>query len=79
VTPEENQKSRDILKRAVVIASKHGNQVLDECNGSASVAATASAIMLSTFCSAAGMSMHEAMDLFMSVHKQTERMVKERT
>jgi hypothetical protein len=30
--------------------------------------------MLSTFCAAAGMSMHDAVGLFMSVHKQTEAM-----
>ncbi len=70
--PEEREQSLAVLKKAVVIAGRHGNQVMEECDGSAAVSATAAAIMLSTFCAAAGMSMHDAVGLFMSVHKQTE-------
>jgi hypothetical protein len=72
VKPEEREQSLAVLKKAVVIAGRHGNQVMEECDGSAAVSATAAAIMLSTFCAAAGMSMHDAVGLFMSVHKQTE-------
>ena len=72
MTPEERNRSLAVLKKAVVIANRHGQEVLNECDNSAAVAATAAAIMLSTFCAAAGMSMHDAMGLFMSVHKQTE-------
>lgn len=74
MTPEERERSLDVLKKAVIIANRHGQQVLDECGNSAAVAATSAAIMLSTFCAAAGMSMHDAVGLFMSVHKQTEAM-----
>ena len=74
MTEEEREKSIAVLKKAVIIANRHGQQMLDECNNSAAVSATAAAIMLSTFCAAAGMSMHDAVGLFMSVHKQTEAM-----
>ncbi len=74
MTEEEREKSIAVLKKAVIIADRHGQQMLDECNNSAAVSATAAAIMLSTFCAAAGMSMHDAVGLFMSVHKQTEAM-----
>jgi hypothetical protein len=74
MTEEEREKSLAVLKKAVIIANRHGQQVVDECNNSAAVSATAAAIMLSTFCAAAGMSMHDAVGLFMSVHKQTEAM-----
>ena len=74
MTEEEREKSIAVLKKAVIIANRHGQQVLDECNNSAAVSTTAAAIMLSTFCAAAGMSMHDAVGLFMSVHKQTEAM-----
>lgn len=74
MTPEERNRSLAVLKKAVVIANRHGQEVLNECDNSAAVAATAAAIMLSTFCAAADMSMHDAVGLFMSVHKQTEAM-----
>ncbi len=74
MTPEEREQSIAVLKKAVIIANRHGHQVMAECDNSAAVSATAAAIMLSTFCAAAGMSMHDAVGLFMSVHKQTEAM-----
>ena len=74
MTPEEKAASLEVLKKAIVLANKYGHQLMDECDGNAAVCATAAAIMLSTFCSAADMSMHDAMGLFMSVHKQTEAM-----
>jgi hypothetical protein len=78
MTPEEREQSIAVLKKAAIIANRHGNQVMTECDNSAAVSATAAAIMLSTFCAAAGMSMHDAVGLFMSVHKQTEAMAMER-
>jgi len=79
MTPEERERSLNVLKKAVVIANRHGQQVLDECENNAAVAATSAAIMLSTFCAAAEMSMHDAVGLFMSVHKQTEAMAGDRS
>lgn len=78
MTPEERRESLDVLKKAVIIANRHGQEILDESDNIASVAATSAAIMMSTFCSAAGMSLHDTMGLLMSVHKHTEQMVKER-
>lgn len=78
MTPEERRESLDVLKKAVIIANRHGQEILDESENIASVAATSAAIMMSTFCSAAGMSLHDTMGLIMSVHKHTEQMVKER-
>jgi hypothetical protein len=78
MTPEERQTSLAILKRSVVIANRHGQSILDECEGAAGVAAASAAIMMSTFCSAAGMSLHDTMGLLMTVHKHTELIVKER-
>lgn len=79
MTPEQRDRSLVVLKRAVAIANRHGQQVINECDNSAAVAATAAAIMLSTFCAAAEMSMHDAVGLFMSVHKQTEAMAGDRS
>ena len=78
MTPEERRESLGVLKKAVIIANRHGQEILDESDNIASVAATSAAIMMSTFCSAAGMSLHDTMGLLMSVHKHTEQMVKER-
>lgn len=78
MTPEERRESLDVLKKAVIIANRHGQEILDESDNIASVAATSADIMMSTFCSAAGMSLHDTMGLLMSVHKHTEQMVKER-
>jgi len=77
MTPEERRESLDVLKKAVVIANNHGQQILDESDNIAAVAATSAAIMMSTFCSAAGMSLHDTMGLLMSVHKQTMAMERE--
>lgn len=79
MTEEEAKESLEVLKRAVIIANLHGARIIAECDKNAAVSTTAAAIMLSTFTSAAGMSTHDAVGLFMSVHKQTETMVKERT
>jgi hypothetical protein len=78
MTPEERQESIEVLRKSIGLANKHGQTLLDDSDGVVAVASTSAAIIFSSFCSAAGMSMHEAVDLFMSVHKQTAIMVKER-
>lgn len=78
MTDEERQKAIKVLRKATGLANKHGQSLLDDADNIAAVASTAAAIMLSSYCSAAGMSLHESMDLFMSIHKQTMSMVKER-
>lgn len=79
MTDEEVKESLDVLKQAVLLANLHGARIIAKCDKNAAVSTTAAAIMLSTFSSAAGMSMHDAVSFFMSVHKQTEAMVKGRT
>ena len=76
--PEERQESLEVLRQAVVIANRHGQQILDESDNVASVAATSAAIMMSSFCSAAGMSLHDTMGLIMSIHKHTIHITQER-
>lgn len=71
MTPEERDRSFAVLKKAVIIANRNGKKILDECDNTAAVATTTAAIMLSSFAAAAGMSMHDAVGFFMSVHKQT--------
>jgi hypothetical protein len=78
MTPEEKRESLDVLRKAVVIANRHGQQILDESDSVASVAATSAAIMMSTFCSAAGMSLHDTIGLIMSIHKHTIHITQER-
>lgn len=79
MTDEERNECLLVLKRSVRMANHYGIKIVDQCDGNAAVAATTAAVMLSTFAASAGMSMHAAVGLFMTVHKQTEAMVKERT
>ena len=66
-----------LFRRSIGLANKHGQTLLDDADSIGGVAATAAAIMLSTYCSALGMTLHEAVDLFMSIHKQTIQMTKD--
>ena len=78
MTPEEKERCLNVLKRASVIALKRGNEIVDDCGGDTAISTTSAAIILSTLAAAAGMSMHDVMSLMMSVHKQTEALIKER-
>jgi len=72
MTPEEERKEGvETLYRAVHIANKFGPLIVEDADGKGATSATAAAIMLSTFTCAMGMTLHDAMGLFMSVHKQT--------
>lgn len=77
MTPQERERCLKVLKEASMIASKRGNQIVDDCGGDTAIATASAAIILSTLAAASGMSMHDAMSLLMSVHKETERLVKE--
>jgi hypothetical protein len=77
MTPEERQESIAMLNRSIGLANKHGQTLLDDAENSGGVAATTAAIMLSSYCSMLGMTMHEAVDLFMSIHKRTVEMMRE--
>jgi hypothetical protein len=74
MTEEERKEAEEILYRSIQIANKFGPLILDDADNIGGTAATAAAIMLSSFTSAMGMSLHDAMGLFMSVHKQTMAM-----
>jgi hypothetical protein len=78
MTPEEEHKEgMETLYRAVQIANKFGPLIVEDADKLGGTAATAAAIMLSTFTCAMGMTLHEAMGLFMAVHKQTMAMERE--
>ena len=71
MTPEERERSTDILVDAIRISNKFGPLILDDSDNIGGTAATSVAIMFSQYCAAMGMSMHDAVGLFMAVHKQT--------
>ena len=77
MTDDEHKEAMEILQRSVHIANKFGPLILDDADNMGGTAATAAAIMLSSFSSAMGMSLHDTMGLFMSVHKQTMAMERE--
>ena len=74
MTPEERDRSTEILVDAIRISNKFGPLILDDADNIGGTAATSVAIMLSQYCGAMGMSMHDAVGLFMAVHKQTMAM-----
>jgi hypothetical protein len=78
MTPEEERKEGlETLYRAVHIANKFGPLIVEDADKLGGTAATAAAIILSTFTSAMGMTLHDAISLFMAVHKQTMVMERE--
>ena len=77
MTDDERKEAEDILYRSVKIASKFGPLILDDADNIGGTAATSAAIMLSSFCSAMGMSLYDALALLHSVHKQTMAMERE--
>jgi hypothetical protein len=77
MTKEEKKDEIAILIRAIQISNKFGPLILDDADNTGGTAATAVAIMFSQYTSAMGMSMHDAISLFMAVHKQTMAMERE--
>jgi hypothetical protein len=71
---EERERSIGVLLDAVRISNKYGPLILDEADNTGGVAATAAAIMMSQYTAAMGMTLHDAVSLFMAVHKQTMAM-----
>jgi hypothetical protein len=71
MTPEERERSTEILVDAIRISNKFGPMILDNADNIGGTAATSVAIMFSQYCTAMDMSMHDAVGLFMAVHKQT--------
>jgi hypothetical protein len=77
MTDEERDRSAEILIDAIRISNKFGPLILDDADNTGGTAATAVAIMFSQYTAAMGMSMHDAISLFMAVHKQTMAMERE--
>jgi len=77
MTDDERKTEIEILVRAIQISNKFGPLILDDADNTGGTAATAVAIMFSQYTAAMGMSMHDAISLFMAVHKQTMAMERE--
>jgi len=71
MTEEERKEAGEILYRSVHIANKFGPLILKDADNSGGTAATSAAILMSSYCAAMGMTLHDTMELLMSVHKQT--------
>lgn len=71
MTPEEREQSLERLSEAIIISNKFGPMILKDSDHIGGTAATAAAIMLSQYCSAMGMSLHDAVGFFMAIYKQT--------
>lgn len=77
MTPEERDHSAEILIDAIRISNKFGPLILDDADNIGGTAATSVAIMMSQYCAAMGMSLHDTVSLLMAVHKQTMAMERE--
>lgn len=71
MTPEERDRNAELLVDAIRISNKFGPLILDDANNIGGTAATSAAIMMSQYCAAMGMSLHDTVSLLMAVHKQT--------
>jgi hypothetical protein len=71
---EQRREELEILVRAIEISNKFGPLILDDADNIGGTAATSVAIMFSQYTAAMGMSLHDAISLFMAVHKQTMAM-----
>ena len=74
---EQRREELEILVRAIEISNKFGPLILDDADNVGGTAATSVAIMFSQYTAAMGMSLHDAISLFMEVHKQTMAMERE--
>ena len=77
MTDEERKDEIAILIRAIQISNKFGPLILKDADNSGGTAATSAAILMSSYCAAMGMTLHDTMELLMSVHKQTMAMERE--
>jgi hypothetical protein len=77
MTEEERSECLNVISESAKIANKVGPQIIDLANGRGATALTASAILLSAYAQSMGMTLHDAIGLFMLVHKQTIAMERE--
>jgi hypothetical protein len=71
MTEEEREQCLSVLSEAAKIAYKVGPQIIDLAESRGATAVTAAAILMSAYAQTMGMTLHDAMGLFMLVHKQT--------
>lgn len=74
----DHEEALSILKHAAIVAERHANMIVDECNDSRQ-AVVAACIILSTLGKASACTMHDLMGLLMETHRQTERFAARRT
>lgn len=77
MTEEERKKCLNVLSDSAKIANKVGPQIVAMADGLGVTAATTAAILMSAYAQSMGMTLHDAMGLFMMVHKQTIAMDRE--
>jgi uncharacterized membrane-anchored protein len=77
MTEEERKHCLDVLSDAAKIANKVGPQIVGLADNRGATALTASAILMSAYAQSMGMTLHDAIGLFMLVHKQTIAMERE--
>ena len=66
---KQNEETSLIWDRAVELSNVYGPLIIDEVDGFAAEATTTAAVLLSSFCISANISMHSAVDLLMSSYK----------
>lgn len=74
LTQEQRAQGLLILKRASLIARKHGVEMIEESDHNSRQAIAAACIILSTYAVSNGMTLHDVMGVFMEIHKQTMAM-----
>ena len=78
MTDEERERAMHALNHSIRIANKFGPLIIDDAGQMGGTAATAAAILLSTFCAEMDMSLHDTVGLLMTIHKQTMALEREK-
>lgn len=71
MTPEERSAAVDIYNRSIEVANKFGPEIVNETNGDIRTTTTSTALMFTTACIMSKLSMHESINLIMTVYKVT--------
>ena len=71
---EECEEGYQVWEKAVELSNVYGPLIIEEVDGMANTATTTAAVLLSSFCVSANISMHEAVDLLMTSYKEVLRL-----
>ena len=71
MTPEEKSEAIDIYNRSVEVCNKFGPEIVKETNGDIRTTTTSTAFMFATACIMSNLSMHESINLLITVYKET--------